>query len=353
MFHHPKSKKIPVPTLEDMIIKDWDNIRKLNISAANNIIPPFIKETLTNYLCELVVLGKTTEAKEMLDVNPSLLFEKGTAKDYCGRTIKGSPLQCALGAEDFYPDMLGMMQTHIDKIDPNKEKTKEQLCEQFPELLSEFFPEKYLEHKTQEYKEVQYDFQKLVQAISKEEFKDGKNGEATNLVLEKFRKDFEVKNTLEKGKHFNIQLLIDARKVYEKNYDSWTPRQRKLFWCEVIGYLMRFLPTNYAQAYCKGLKRSVSDISERSLVLVGGAIYYPLDSKKEDRLGFDHAIISYDFGAPLPHLIKMPSRPRSTQPIEEPDPLIAVSEMKKKLFNAFKTWIKTPAQNLKKETRLS
>ena len=55
----------------------------------------------------------------MIDANPNLLLIQTEAKDYSGRTIRGTAFQAALGAED--ERMWQMMKPYFEVLESNGE----------------------------------------------------------------------------------------------------------------------------------------------------------------------------------------------------------------------------------------
>ncbi len=98
------------------------------------------------------------------------------------------------------------------------------------------------------------------------------------------------------GKHFNAQLLVEAFRLFDQNYGAFgnfNSRQNNLFWCKVIGYIQRFLPACYAQAFAQGVYHIVEKGEElnRSFDFrFGRGSYFPLDSNSKFRLGYNYAI---------------------------------------------------------------
>lgn len=90
--------------------------------------------------------------------------------------------------------------------------------------------------------------------------------------------------------HFNPNHFLTAIRIYRDNYRRWHDEQSKLFLRQVIGYVMRYLPACYAQALVQGLhylleekatlKRSFTFPARREVA------YYPLDVKRNSRLGY-------------------------------------------------------------------
>ncbi len=66
--------------------------------------------------------------------------------------------------------------------------------------------------------------------------------------------------------HFNMQHLIAAYNAYVKKwkdleYSAPNYKNYDKFWVEIIGFIVRQMPTNYAQGYCSCLK-SLEDNSK-------------------------------------------------------------------------------------------
>ena len=116
-----------------------------------------------------------------------------------------------------------------------------------------------------------------------------------------FREQFTAVSLEEK--FFNPKHLMNAHAIYDQNWLSWDKQQRRAFFSLVIGYMQRFLPAFYAQAYCRGLYNVLDDNVEeitlktlnRSLSLANGSIMLPLADGSG--LGFDWAICSGRHGA--------------------------------------------------------
>jgi hypothetical protein len=114
--------------------------------------------------------------------------------------------------------------------------------------------------------------------------------------LNEFREYLKPKDVIKSDKHFNMQLLVEAFKLYNENYDrfgGWNAPKNNLCWCKVIGFIQRFLPANYAQAFCQGVYYIVESNEKlnRSLKFRYGnnISFFPLDTFPSSRLGFDFA----------------------------------------------------------------
>jgi len=275
-----------------------------------------------------VVHGDYEEVKAMLDKNPSLVLYKGQITDYSGRTFEGTGLKIALWAEDVsregHPNegMADMIRGYFIKAlgnDENKadEEIRKQCMEQFPK---DEFPEYY---ESDEKKREEIIKQKeaadpdiealetvakaIASADAKEikatltDKKDEYNNDKYELkvtgkcakALEVFRDYLKPQGVIKKGK-YKAQLLIKALEKYVgEQYDlfggHWNDPKNLLFWCQVIGYIQRYLPANLAQALCQGLYNLTEyAYSLKRKKLVDGSFFFPKDVSAW-RLGFDFA----------------------------------------------------------------
>ncbi|WP_237699747.1 hypothetical protein [Coxiella burnetii] len=117
--------------------------------------------------------------------------------------------------------------------------------------------------------------------------------QALLAALNEFRDYLKPQGVINTGKHFNMQLFIDASRLYQ-NYDMFAGDSPKnnLCWLKVIGYIQRFLPACYAQALAKGIYHivEVGEELRRSFEFhYGGGSYFPLDSDLNFRLGYNYA----------------------------------------------------------------
>jgi hypothetical protein len=116
-------------------------------------------------------------------------------------------------------------------------------------------------------------------------------------AIYQFRNYLEPRGVISIGKQFNVGLLEEAFKLYDRKYElfgnRWDSAKNMLFWQKVIGYIQRFLPASYAQAFAQGiyyivengekLKRSLEFRHDKNI------FFFPLDSDPRSRLGFDWA----------------------------------------------------------------
>lgn len=244
--------------------------------------------TLLSRLLQYVAYGEQTEAEKILKLNPALLLEKGTVVDYSGRTIQGTALQIALGAEDvgYQKDeecMVEMIQRYFDKLPDGKQALATQITEQFPEGWEE--------KENERAKNDSDALNKVIQAIA-----DSNDNDNCEAALQAFRDYLAPKDIIKTGKHFNAQLLMEASKLYDDNYSQfggYDSHKNNICWRKVIGTIQRFLPACYAQAFCQGIYGIVEDgeILRRRLKFRFGKnpFFFPLDSESAFRLGVDYA----------------------------------------------------------------
>ncbi len=257
-------------------------------------------QRLLNQFLQSVVYGNQKKAEDILDqlkktapgLLAQLLTQKCTVVDYSGRTIHGTALQIALGAEDVkYHDneecMTEMLMRHLKTLPNGDDIIAKQIQEQFPEGWEEI-------EKARQERDLA-ELKKVVAAI--ESAQDGDNCDAAILVFRKYLDDENGRGVIKTGKHFNMQLLVDAFNLYVEKYDqfggNWHSPKNILFWRKIIGGIERYLPACYAQAFCQGVYQIVEDLEklDRRLALRfdSKVTFYPLDSDPAFRLGEDYA----------------------------------------------------------------
>jgi len=249
--------------------------------------------TEAEWLLLEVVHGNQAVAEEMIKANPLLLLESASVIDYAGRVIEGTALQIALGAEDVrYHDneecMAEMIQRYLSQLPNGEEVMAAQIKMQFPDGWE-----------VQEAERAKRDSDMLRNVI--EAIRQSQTNDEAESSIQAFRDYLEVENkgedvVFKTGKHFNIQLLVEAFKLYDA-FGGWDGRQNNLFWRNVIGYIQRFLPACYAQAFCQGVLYIVEggEKLNRSLTFRfdrfdNAFVFFPLDSDPSFRLGFDCAM---------------------------------------------------------------
>jgi len=216
-------------------------------------------------LLKHVILGEQKEVIKIIKINPELIFLKGNAKDYSGRNISNvSAFQLAWGAYD--SRMLYAIFPYAKLVLNFRKKLLSQIDERFAE-------EKNIES-------IVYDYTNLINAIT------ALNHSKVNQEYLAFRSYF-LQNENQQGYHFNIKNLSRAYEAFYNKFDRWSIQKRTFFWVNVIGYLQRMIPANYAQAYCSSFDyfKEIFYL-DRKLTLLNGDFYY-------DGLGSEKAIYTY------------------------------------------------------------
>ena len=253
-------------------------------------------------LLQAVVYGNPHEVENRIKVNRSLLFYSGTVEDYSGRTIEGTALRMALGAEDVSrlehkgEGMAEMIESYLVQLPNGKQEIIKQKKKQFDK--------NYL---ATEEKNAQEDLEALHQIVNAIEhagpghiIENAKQeliiSPELDLELKKFRKYLDIKlhHVVSTGKHFNTQILVAALDLYNKKYEifgGYNSNKNNLFFRQVIGYIQRFLPACVAQAFCQSLYlvEESNKPLKRKLTFLNGPAYYPLDSNPLLRLGYNFA----------------------------------------------------------------
>lgn len=253
-------------------------------------------QSQVNLLLVHVVKAEQKEAEEIIKTNPMLLLSKGRVVDYSGRSIEGTAFQMALGAEDvkYHANeecMAEMIQRYLKELPNGESEIQTQIQEQFPEGWEV--------KENERSKNDLAALKKVVNAIAK-----SKEGDACEAALEEFRKYLKPEGVITTGKHFNAQLLVEAFKLYDKNYNrfgDYDSPKNILCWRKVIGYIQRFLPANYAQVFSQGFYPIVESDEKlnRSLKFrhKNNLSFFPLDTYPSSRLGFDFAVGGWGGGA--------------------------------------------------------
>ncbi len=209
--------------------------------------------------------GEQDQAEAILKINPELLFMSSNVEAPSGNIFMDySPCRLACYAHDM--DMLEMMKPYVYRV-PHGE-------EQFTNLLKEA-SEAFKNQKT-------YNFAELADIIN-----NGTDAQI-KLALDNFRRQFEPKYIKNK-KSFNIENFLKAYEIYINNFDTWSKEKRRLFWCQVIGYLQRSLPACYAQVIDE--TNGLIKITLGNKRQIRNALsFYPLVKNAHAGLGFDYAI---------------------------------------------------------------
>lgn len=236
-----------------------------------------------------ITRGEQKEAEEIIKKDPAILLNTGTVIDYSEREIEGTPYRIALGAEDVKVSkgkkeecMVEMLERYLRKLTNGEFEILKQQAEQFSKGSKEAEEKKHEEDLAE--------LKKITHAI------EAANSDADcKKALDEFREYLRPKNIIKSGKHFNVRMLAEAFKLYDKNYYHFGGsgcRKNNLYLQQVIGHIQRYLPACYAQVFCQGLYFIVDrrHTLKRCLILPDGFRYYPLDSDPSFRLGYECAI---------------------------------------------------------------
>lgn len=277
------------------------NAQSAFVVACSRFYSAFQPQRLLKQFLQYVVYGNQNKAEAILnqlektdpDLLAQLLTQKSIAVDYSGRTIQGTALQMALGAEDVkYRDdeecMAEMLIRHLKALPNSDAIMAQQIQDQFPEDWEE------AEKARQERDSAALN--NVMAAIENAQEEDN-----CDAAIQAFRDYLEKENKgngiIKTGKHFNTKLLTDALNLYDEKYDQfggdWNSPKNLLFWRKIIGGIERYLPACLAQAFCQGVYQIVGNREKLNRQLAfrytPDVTFYPLDSNPAFRLGHDYA----------------------------------------------------------------
>ncbi|HAT8179844.1 TPA: hypothetical protein JA361_10350 [Legionella pneumophila] len=247
-----------------------------------------------------VIRGEKKEAEKMILADPSLLLATIRVKDYSGRTIEGTALGMALGAEDVSydgskcdiavvqppEDLKNLTLEYIKNLNIIKKAGYVRCADKlfYRDKLNDGGIEIKLDQTALKQFDAELKPQPKARTLSKEEVK-----QITSLTGH----DHCVIKT---GKHFSIQLLVKAFELYDKKYDDFggfDSRKNNLFWQKVIGTIQRYLPACWAQAVCQGVYYIIEDSEKLRRCLKfrfnNDVVFFPLDSDPDFQLGDKYA----------------------------------------------------------------
>ncbi|OGO90621.1 MAG: hypothetical protein A3F10_06835 [Coxiella sp. RIFCSPHIGHO2_12_FULL_42_15] len=202
-----------------------------------------------------VLFGDPVKAEQQLKASPSLLLLKNThpITDFSGKRVKNlTPFQAALCAGDV--EMCEMMK----KIFEERIKDGETLMQ---EQFNEIFPDG-IDASIKKQQKAAFNFDEIITVICRApiseitaalKVNEKNNRSPLCQALKKFRDHFEKISDSEKI--FNPYHLLAAFKACPRavnDFQSW--EQRKLFCCQVIGFVQRYLPACYIQAFAQNLR---------------------------------------------------------------------------------------------------
>jgi hypothetical protein len=203
--------------------------------------------------------GDEDLAHRMIKANPRYLLSRETVTDFSGRTYTDlTPFQAALVTGD--DAMAKMMKPYFDRLQDGQVKMQKQ--------VSEIFPNGIEEHEKSQKEKSETKFKPMLDAVTDTIKKASPadlqaalsltdNNSTLRKALDIFRAAFTGLSHAEasKEKIFNPHYLLAAFEAYANKFDWNTPDWNKsnLFWRQVIGFVQRFLPATYAQAFAYGL----------------------------------------------------------------------------------------------------
>jgi hypothetical protein len=318
-----------------------------------------VRDIRLKQLLQYVVCGNQIEAEKIIESDLGLLLMRGTVEDYSfgmdeenHRKNQGTAYELALvRAEDEI--MAAMIHSYlitfpegrieiaaqrwqaIDKMRKSRdsaalhkivntiEVASEEDCYNASEVDKTIQNILYVFEKieTEEDAGKRDKLKKIILAIAKADsetdfemaFDELKNYLYENAIIEsptfnfavlkaifQFRNFMEPRGIISTGKQFNAGLLDEAFKLFNKKYqpfgNSWESTKNKLFWQKVIGYIQRFSPANYGQAFAQNMSYIAEDGKKlkRSFKFWHcwpdeNILFFPLDSDPRFRLGYDYA----------------------------------------------------------------
>jgi hypothetical protein len=319
---------------------------------------PFFQKPLTDarlqQLLDAAVHGDKAEVEKIIQSNLKLLYMRGTTTDYSGRThANRTVLQLAYGAVDRTvaktQGMVEMLEGYLSRMPGGSDEIASQYHEQFPEgwqaieearnaadlsalnkilsVVTHATPvdcakahrvddaiQELLKNPASEHHDPAA-LKKIIQSLHKANsplkfeaaFADLSNYlEQQNVIksesfkpqvlkaIYEFRNYLEPKVPCTTGKHFNLELLAEAARLYDANYEgfgnAWNSPKNLLCWQKVFGYVQRFVPACDAQLIAQGLYYVFDngEKAQRSLSFrygVGG--FFPLDLDPSVSLGYN------------------------------------------------------------------
>lgn len=256
---------------------------------------PGMRDFMHLLLIQAVVQGDISQAKKLIEQNPTLVSLKGDAIDYSHRTIQDvTPFQAALCAWD--EEMCKMLMEYM--------QPEEIILE-----YNQIFPQGVETHCASQ---KPFNFSEIFNVISQSSDADvqaalSKEQNETTLckALNQFRVEFTNLSCQEKI--FNPQHLIMAYNKYIEFYDDRFDRslqnKRALFWKQVVGFVQRFLPANIAQDVAQGIYHLVREkkAALRSFKFrTDPGDIFPLTFDSHSGLGFDYGVgaMNLNYGTP-------------------------------------------------------
>jgi len=210
----------------------------------------------TDVVVRAALCGDEDLARHMIASNPNYLLQRGNVTDYSGRKYDNlTPFQAALITGDI--EMAEMLKPFFACLENGEAEMQNQVTELFPEGIKKHETDQKGKSKT----EFEPRLNELIEAIKKasdENLAAALYNQCNNsilyLALKKFRDEF---TELSQEKIFNPHYLLAAFEAYANKFDWNNPDPHwdklDLLWRHVIGFVQRFLPATYAQAFVYNL----------------------------------------------------------------------------------------------------
>ncbi len=284
-------------------------------------LPPLWSDRYTQFkqeklklLLEAILRGDPETTIQMSSAYPILLLEKLNENDFItapsGHKASATPYRLALAVED--TQMATLLKAELIKV-AGEQEAVDQLTEQFPTGWQEEEEKKsapifaQLDTLTLAIRYAQAgDITSSGTLFGDTDYRvKVRQGSVVAIALARFRSllDATLEEVVTTGRLFNPNLLLRAFEIYDKPYAKnfevgYRNPKSMLLWQQVFGYVQRFMPANYAQAFCEDIGNTNKKLQEstpqgRSLKfnkyyagLWGTRDFYPPFS----RLGFDFAI---------------------------------------------------------------
>lgn len=297
-------------------------------STENKDLTYFFDRVSLDTLLSAIIKGDQKKAKGILEKYPDrclfLLTTPGDAIAYANGSHKTilegrTALQVALSSDD--DDMVEMLVPYLDKIDPALKSL--QWHQQFPKGQEEKEKIRQAEDTYALWRIAKAIENASAEACNNLQMNESEifespldvnepmlpNLEETRTLLaalKTFREYLEPKETIKTGRQFNMQLLMEAFILngrFNVTVSLTELDKNRLFFIKVLGYIERFLPACYAQAFPRlyqivvhqgALERSfneailvhISDEEEEERIT-----YFPLSEITGEELGYDLAIV--------------------------------------------------------------
>lgn len=271
-------------------------------------------ENVDEFVLQQVVYGDEEIILELISSDPTIVEHKGTVKDYSDRVVdNATPFQAALRAGD---EIMAQKIKEIYLASAADGETKQKKQQQLDEQFNAVFPHGYAAHlEEQKLSADKFEHEYLNPLVAA--FDDATIDEL-QAILEKRDNSSKLSQKLNEFKAAFHQLSLSENvynpnhllKVFEKynaKFDAWYNKFKDnnwlhldLFWRQVIGWEERYMPANYAQAFCTGLGNMVNENKplQRTLNLHNfdtnrDIHFFPLDGESNSQLGLDFAVYSY------------------------------------------------------------